>query len=302
VSGGFCVCVPARNEANHVGTLIDALAHQSVDRPVPLALCVNNSHDTTAQTALAATAQTAGRVELHLLECIFDPGLAHAGSARRAAMALGADLVGETGLLISTDADCRPPQDWIAANLACARPDRIVGGRIELDEGEPLAGPIASLKLRFDQYWQAVRAIEDEIDPIPWDAPPRHGDHTGASLAIGVALYRRAGGVPAIASGEDRALVDAAILAGGQLVHPPSVRTRVSARTEGRAQRGMAADMRRWLQASAGHVDLMVPAYDHWRKRATWRRRHRQQHGHARLPAAERLLDPLPCDMPLPEL
>ncbi|MEG8054478.1 hypothetical protein QP185_16895 [Sphingomonas aerolata] len=106
-----------------------------------------------------------------------------------------------------------------------------------------LAADMDAMQVKLDRYWACVRAIEDDIDPCRRDPAPRHGDHTGASLAILALLYRAAGGVPAIPAGEDRALVEAAVAAGGRLGHPMSVWTRVSARTIGRATGGMADHM-----------------------------------------------------------
>jgi hypothetical protein len=63
----------------------------------------------------------------------------------------------------------------------------------------------------------------------------------------------------------------------------------------------MAGDMQRWLAAS-DIAPPQVPAFEHWRARAQWRRTYRTRYGHAPLPAAERLLDALPSDMALPEL
>lgn len=297
----FCVCAPARNEAAHIATLIAALAAQTGVRQVQLALCVNNSDDGTAGIARNAADRSAGRVVVVIIEREFDAPLAHAGSARRCAMDLGANVLGDgDGLLISTDADCRPPPDWIMSNLAYAGPDRILGGRIELDEQEQPPPALFSLRKRFDLYWQAVRAIEDAIDPSPWDPAPRHGDHTGASLALEVALYRRAGGVPLLETGEDRALVEAAVGKGGRLVHPPAIWTRASARTVGRAAGGMALDMQLWLRSVASGEPPRVPGFDHWRARAEWRRQHRAHVHDARLVEAERALAPMPCDMALP--
>lgn len=298
----FCVCVPARDEAAHIGVLIAALARQTVEKPVPVAICINNSHDGTAGAAIAAADRAAGAVQLKIIECDFKPNLAHAGSARRCAMELGADLLhDDDGLLISTDADCRPPAGWIAANLSAAAGDRVVGGRIELDETQETPPELVSLKRRFDFYWQCIRNIEDTLDPQTWDPPPRHGDHTGASLAVTVSLYRRAGGVPLIPVGEDTALVAAAMNAGGILVHPASVWTRASARTAGRAEGGMAGDMRRWMEASQSGLAPMVPAFSHWRERAQWRRQQRAILGSVPIAIAERSLAPMPCDMMLPE-
>lgn len=295
-----CVCIPARNEAEHIGILIEALGEQRSVAPFCVALCVNNSDDDTVRIA-EDTAQRTG-VTLTIIKRHFDAHLAHAGSARRAAMDLGATLLDrDDGLLISTDADCRPPPDWIAANRAVAAPDRIVGGRIALDEEEALRAPaIFALRRRFDAYWQAVRAIEDDIDPLPWDPAPRHGDHTGASLALSVGLYRKAGGVPLLPTGEDRALVDAAVRAGGHLVHPEAVWTRASARTVGRATAGMANDLQGWIDILAQGETPQVPAFAHWRDRALWRR-DRRAVGAINLADAESRLPAMPCDMNLPD-
>ncbi len=298
-----CVCVPARNEAEHIGRLIEALAQQTTQIPFAVAICVNNSSDTTRSAAVGATLRFRAPFLLEIIQRDFEPDLAHAGSARRAAMDLGAEIVGSGGLLISTDADCRPPPDWVHANLAHFMPDRIIGGRIQLDELEAAKAPaIFALRGRFDAYWRAVRAIEDAIDPVEWDMPPRHGDHTGASLALSADLYLRAGGVPLLPTGEDRALVEAAIEAGGKLIHPNAVWTRASSRTVGRADGGMAADMQRWIDCAASGAIPSVPALSHWEKRARWRLRAKRNMSAAARVEAERALPPMPCDMPLPEL
>ncbi|UAK25707.1 glycosyltransferase [Sphingomonas nostoxanthinifaciens] len=298
----LCVCIPARNEAAHIATLFDALAAQDVAAPFAVALCVNNSDDGTTQIASDAAERVGSIFALHLCECVFAPERAHAGSARRAAMELGVAALGAAGgLLISTDADCNPPRDWISANLAAAAPDRIIGGRIELDEAEAAQAPeLFALRQRFDAYWRQVRKIEDSIDPSPSDPAPRHGDHTGASLALSVDLYQRAGGVPLLPVGEDRALVDAAIAAGGTLIHPQSVWTRASARIVGRAAGGMADDLQRWLDVHTRGETPSVPHFDHWDARARWRRDQRQKHGLKGVADAERQLPPMPCDMALP--
>lgn len=302
MSANVCVCIPARNEADHIGILIDALGSQNLRAPLNVALCVNNSDDDTASIARNAAALTKGQVRLAICECRFESAVAHAGSARRAAIALGADMLGEdSGLLISTDADCRPPADWVAANLAFAGNNYIIGGRIELDEQEASVSPaIFALWQRFSAYWRQVRMIEDSIDPVPWDPVPRHGDHTGASLALSVGLYRRAGGVPLLPSGEDRALVDAAIGAGGRLIHPDVVWTRTSSRIVGRAKAGMACDLQRWIDTQARGETPYVPSFAQWETRARWRRGQREGGSGADLAVIERHLPPMPCDMPLP--
>ena len=297
----FCVCVPARNEAVRLPILLDAVAAQTVDGCIPVAVCINNSDDHSLAVAHDAAVRYRGRLAIRAESCIFAPALAHAGSARGHAMAMGAAWLDGTGILISTDADCRPPAGWIAANLsAIAAGADIVGGQIVLDDAEPIDPAIAALRARFDRYWAAVRAIEDAIDPAPHDPPPRHGDHTGASIAIDAALFEAIGGVRPIASGEDRMMVIDAVAAGGRLVHPPSVWTRVSARTDGRAEGGMAVAMTDLAATLAEGSAPLVPAFDHWRARAHWRRAERAAYGVATMLAHEAALPPMPADMALP--
>ncbi|KQU57225.1 hypothetical protein ASG67_17425 [Sphingomonas sp. Leaf339] len=300
ISRRFCVCVPARNEAARLPVLLEALAGQTVTGRIPVALCINNSDDDSVGVATAVVARHAGRLDVRVQDQVFPAALAHAGSARGRAMAMGLELIQGKGVLIATDADCRPPADWIAANLAAiAAGADIVGGRIELDDAEPIDPAIMAMRARLDQYWAAVRAIEDAIDPSSNDPAPRHGDHTGASLAIDAVLYQAAGGVPPIPTGEDRALVIAGVAAGGRLAHPTAVWTRVSARSEGRAADGMAAAMRTLAAVIEEGREPHLPAFDHWRRRAAWRRAIRATNGAAAMLAAEERLPPMPADMPL---
>ena len=300
MTGRVCICVPARNESDRLPVLLNALARQDAEPPLQVALLLNNTEDESAAFANIFARSHDGRLKLVVVEKTFSEPLAHAGSARRAAMDLGAELLdGDEGVLISTDADCRPPRTWVRANLAAMAIDRVVGGRIVLDEREAVDPRLRAVRARLDRYWAQVRAIEDAIDPCPWDQPPRHGDHTGASLAMTVGLYRRAGGVPVMASGEDRALVEHARAVGGRLVHPRSVWTRASARLHGRAQGGMASDLHRISTNMAREAQLLVPDFAHWRRRAEWRRDTRALHTVGELLRRERALTPMPCDMPL---
>ncbi len=298
----FCVCVPARDEADRLPILLDALARQDIDGPIRVSILINNTVDDSV--AAVARAQAAWGERLHLAVACHDlpPERAHAGTARRLAMEAGlARIDPDRGVLISTDADTRPPSDWISAMLRAIDAGLdIVGGRIVVDDAEPLAADMDAMQVKLDRYWACVRAIEDDIDPCRWDPAPRHGDHTGASLAILAPLYRAAGGVPAIPAGEDRALVEAAVASGGRLGHPMSVWTRVSARTIGRATGGMADHMQALSDRVARGESTFLPSFDQWRARAAWRRMRRDQPGgDTGVARDEPLLPPMRCDMPL---
>lgn len=301
----FCVCVPARNERERLPLLLQALAEQDVEGPIPIAICLNNTTDASMEVIATVSRRYRDRLAVALEVATFPPELAHAGSARAAAMAAGmARLERSGGVLITSDADARPPANWISANLeAIAAGADIVGGRLVLDENDDILPGVAASRALWDRYWAAVRQIEDEIDPCPWDPPPRHGDHTGGSLAITTEMHRRSGGIPLIASGEDRAFVEAAIIAGGRLVHPPEVWTRVSARPFGRAAGGMAEMMKRMSDTASRGEAEMAPALRHWRERALWRREMRQDVcGASRFIEAEHALPPMPHDAVLAEI
>ncbi|MDM7955729.1 glycosyltransferase [Blastomonas sp.] len=299
----LCVCVPARNEADRLPVLLKAIAAQDYPGVIPVAIAVNNTTDTSLDVLERCRADYWGRLSIDVTDIQFAPREAHAGSARGLAMDRGAELLGDhaDAILVSTDADARPPATWLSAIAAgMARGADLVGGRIVIDPLESLPVRAAVLHDALDRYWERVRAIEDAIDPVAWDLPPRHGDHTGASLAITLRAYRACGGVPRIASGEDRALVMAAVAQGARLAHPSDVWVNVSPRCDGRAEGGMAEDMARLVTAGAGSAPLLMPDFDHWRARAEWRRSMRAQAASpAHMVRAEALLPPMPHDMPL---
>ncbi|EIZ79853.1 family 2 glycosyl transferase [Novosphingobium sp. Rr 2-17] len=297
----LCVCVPARNEAESLPILLSALAAQTWPHAIALSIVVNNSDDDSLAVIENARVRTMGRLSIHVEDVKFPLELAHAGSARRRAMDNGLALLPEQarGVLVSTDADTRPPPEWLEhiARAITGGAD-LVGGRIALEDAEPLPHNVVALRAAWDRYWQVVRTIEDDLDPLPWDPAPRHGDHTGASLAIRAELYGACGGVPVLPTGEDRALVAAALAQGGRLTHPADVFTYVSPRRDGRAERGMAQAMQDLFDLAATGAPPRAPGFEHWCERALWRRSLRERpDGHALIARAEPLLAPMPHDM-----
>ncbi|WP_243841223.1 glycosyltransferase family A protein [Novosphingobium sp. PhB55] len=298
----LCICIPARNEARRLETLLPALAAQTWPGVIPVSLVINNTNDDSDVVVERAAKRFRGRLAIHAEQVMFPKANAHAGTARRRAMDKGLSLASRAdAVLVSTDADTRPPPQWLERTAsAFERGADMVGGRIVLDPQETLPEGVRAYRQAWDRYWQAVRAVEDAIDPRPWDPAPRHGDHTGASLAIRSALYAACGGVPPIPTGEDRALVAAAIGSGGRLAHPLDVFTYVSARRDGRAAGGMSLEMERMFANVASGRRPMAPSLDHWRLRAAWRRELRRQDGGDGLIARrEPMLEPMPNDIEL---
>lgn len=297
-TGKLVVCIPARDEAMRLPRLLNALALQTV-RDVIVVLALNNTTDRSRDVIASAQARYSA-LTIIVDDVTFPPADAHAGSARRRAMDFAADLAGSDGYVLTTDADTRPPPDWLGQNLtAMARGLDIVGGRIVIDDSEAMPEAVAAARQLADRYWARVRDIEDSIDPVSWDMPPRHGDHTGASLCITASAYRRCDGVPAIASGEDRALVRAVVRQGGRLAHPIGIWTRVSPRVDGRAAGGMADHMKHLQDSTLAHADAMLPSFAQWRARAAWRREMRAKGGSALIAELEDDLSPMVDDMAL---
>ncbi|WP_375453571.1 glycosyltransferase [uncultured Methylobacterium sp.] len=266
------VCVPARDEVRRLPRLIRSLAVQdgfSAAAPLRLVIVANNCDDGTADAVRAmAAAGEAGPVAIRLVEARLAPGEAHVGTARRMALDAGAAWLEADGcpdgLLLTTDADARVPRSWVAANLRALEAAEIVGGRLAIDPETAPAPALADLHARIERYWAAVRAIEDAFDPQAHDPAPRHGDHTGASLALRAALYRRVGGLPPLPRGEDNALVARVREAGGRLRHCPDVSVLVSDRAAGRADGGMATEMVRRAAAARAALPYRLPAPSYW--------------------------------------
>ena len=125
MTGRIAVCVPVRDEALRLPRLLDALAAQ--DGPA-FTLCLLFAGCTDASAAVvAARAET---LPFPVLTGSLTRAAPNAGRARRAAMALGQDAVGEGGILISTDADSLPAAGWLAANLRALAHADVVAGRV----------------------------------------------------------------------------------------------------------------------------------------------------------------------------
>lgn len=259
------IAVPARNEASRLPQLFSALCAQSwlrLDRRLRVILVINNSDDGSF-CAAKKLAEAHPRLELLASEIVLPQPLAHVGSARRLAGDQALQLLGpsENGVILMTDADSRPDSGWIEHSLtAIAAGAHVVSGEIFGDQEEEIrlgSGFLkrAQLRKRFDHLSDHLACL---IDPDPSDPWPRHRDHTGASLAVRADWLARVGGVPALPSREDLALVSALQREGAVLRHAPDVKVIVSARLDGRAPGGMAACLRQWVLEEQNGDPLLV--------------------------------------------
>jgi GT2 family glycosyltransferase len=268
----IAVAIPARNEAAHIGGCLAALTRQTNAQIDHIVLCVNNTTDNTA--AVARATRLAPPTTLHVIECDLPRRFAHAGQARRLAMEKAYRLVGDSGVLLTTDADGIVDPDWTEANLAALREGAdAVAGWVDLD---PESWHRIPLKLHEDDAREcAYDALCDEIharlDPDPDDPMPRHTQNSGASIAVTGRAYRLCGGLPAMNHGEDRAFIAALRRADARIRHAPECHVTVSGRTEGRALGGMADTIRRRMWAPDPYLDDRLEPADLCAKRARLR-------------------------------
>lgn len=262
------VAIPVRDEAALIQDCLRALALQHGPYKPNIVLLVNNSRDGTADIARAMKPTLP--CVLHVIEHEFRADQANAGEARRLAMQHAADLTDAGGLVMTTDADGCVAPDWLEANLAAFEAGAdVVCGRAVIDPIDALRIPT---HLHEDDrhevaYGSALDRIGAMLDPDPADPWLRHTEESGASIAVRLESFLEAGGVPAIPSGEDRALVEALRRIDARIRHDPYVSVTVSGRTEGRATAGMADTIRRRLKQQDAAIDSsMEPVADRLRR------------------------------------
>ncbi len=278
------VAIPVKNEAARIADCLLALDRQQAEAAPEILLLLNDCTDETG--AIVRTLMPSLSVRLHIVETTFTARNANAGHARSLAMRLAAEAASRTGVLLTTDADGRVAPDWLAANLAALRAGaEAVAGRAQLD---PVEAALIPAHLHDDDAREcAFGTMLDEIDclvdPDPFDPWPRHTEHSGASIAVTCAAWRRAGGMPAPQLGEDRAFFAALRRVDAAIRHDPAVQVVVSGRTDGRARGGMADTIRRRISHQDEFLDdQMEPALDRLRRatlraacRAAWVGQHR---------------------------
>jgi glycosyltransferase involved in cell wall biosynthesis len=224
------IVVPARNEAAHVATAIDALGAAIAEVPpeIEIALCVvdDGSTDGTGDVARAALAalgpgapvvRTVGRVEV-----------GSAALARRLgfAVATGDWTAAERTWLLSTDADSRVRHDWIVRHLEYAEHGvAAVAGVVDLLDDDETA--------EF-----AVRWRSDYGSTIAADRTHPHAHAT--NLGVRLDAYRAVGGFRPCDGAEDTDLWRRLHEAGFEPVADASIVVDTSGRRAGRVRDGFA--------------------------------------------------------------
>lgn len=275
------VAIPAKDEEHDIGRALSALAEAARGMRCEVVVLANDCRDATAAVARSHGRQgrdarrgDAPGFGVHAIECRLPPGRANAGHARRLAMDAAVALCAPGDLLMTSDADAAvTPGTLQAVAAALARADLVCGG---ISTTLPEAVASAASIRRIDGASEPARALVHEvrfaIDRLfgaqPEGACP-HYVESGACLALTPDLYRRLGGLPDVASSEDRALVRAAEAAGARVAYAGAAHAWVSARLDGRAAGGMAEAIRTRLADPDPQADQSLIGVDaleaHWR-------------------------------------
>jgi hypothetical protein len=265
--------IPVKNEQEYIGDCLRALSSQTGKHSYGLVLLLNNCTDETPAIVnhFAATLP----IPISVIAIELPTQMANSGYSRRISMEKAALLAHPGAVLMTTDADGRVPDNWVEANLTIlSRGIDAVAGRAELDPTDAAKIPQAlhDDDARECRYGQLLDEIYMLLDPDPADPWPRHNEHSGASIAVTLEAYRKAGGMPVVSPGEDRAFVEALKKTDARIRHAPEIAVTVSGRISGRAIGGMADTIRRRLFRQDIFIDDQLEPVCHALKRAMLRR------------------------------
>jgi hypothetical protein len=270
------VAIPVRNEADRIVPCLQAIEAQQATRADKVILLLNNCTDDTADRirAIAPLLTTpCATIQRSLYGAEATAGFARSVALRHAAAGLS-----DEDILITTDADGTVDPMWMSENLhAINHGAEAVCGQADID---PAEAHLIPAHLHQDDVRECrLNAMLDEIssllDPDPHDPLPRHTQEAGASIAVTVGAWRRAGGMPPVPTGEDRAFIENLRRVDARIRHARAVRVTVSARAIGRAAGGMADTIRRRMIEQDEFTDAAIePAMDRYR-RMTFRARAR---------------------------
>jgi hypothetical protein len=273
------VAIPARDEETLLPHCLDAVdaALGRLTAPAMIVVLVNDSADASFAVASACAAATAHPVLVVDVER--PPALRHAGGARRAVLELAAAVTAPGGFILTTDADSVPDVGWAAASVrALEAGNDLVCGRVRVDRRERDALPSA-LRRRHrleEKVKAAAVALEDRLDPRPHNPGPRHAGIFAAALAMRRDAYLAVGGLPAVACGEDEALVRRMTEEDRPVYFARDAVVRTSLRSLGRAVGGVADAIAARISDPDTPCDASVPRAAVVARRAVFRRRLRE--------------------------
>lgn len=235
------VALPARDEETLIARCLEALARQEdvAYERYEVLLVLDHCSDATEERA-REVGKRHPNLRLHFLD---GPGRG-VGHARRVGMEAACERlmrIGRPGgLIASTDADSMAAPDWISSQLALVEVGaKAIGGRIELEDGGRILSRNALEWYERQSRSRYRRVLSSRLS----EKAPEHWQFSGASLSLTAEVYRGIGGLPPQADLEDEYLERTLEEKGVEITRSSSVRVTTSARTFGRASRGLAQSL-----------------------------------------------------------
>ena len=151
----------------------------------------------------------------------------------------------EDGLIACTDADSCPDRRWLECQLAHVRAGALaIAGLVELDLEDSSALPPNVVRRRERDASERLARIRAT------DPGAGHHHFAGASMAVTAGVYRQVGGLEPVDGLEDARFAARLTEHGVSIVRATDVRVRTSARSVGRARRGLSVDLAvsTWLE------------------------------------------------------
>jgi hypothetical protein len=136
--------------------------------------------------------------------------------------------------------------------------------------------PLAAAGAIECEYAGLPDEIDARLDPVPWDPWPRHDEHSGASSAVTMAAYLRAGGMPRFESGEDREFYAELWHVDARIRHANDAVVTISGRAGGRVAGGAADAVRHRLGCADTFLDTRLEPASDAVARIIFRRRFRE--------------------------
>ncbi|MEE2951283.1 MAG: glycosyltransferase [Pseudomonadota bacterium] len=267
----YAACIPVRNEAAHIGRCLAALNGEFARAAHSLVL-INDSDDESAEIVTGKIAR--GECAATAVTVRWQEGLGSAPRARALAFELALSIAPNARLL-STDGDTLVCPGLLRAYDACFEAGfDLVCGRIGFLPEEaaclPPADPQRDAAIRA--YRDASREIGALCFPDPDNPFPHHGNIGGANFAITSEAYRKAGPIPLVAFGEDRALRRRCEAHGLRISYADGPRVETSCRLDRPATGGLAAELLRNRTETDPLVDEALETPRHLLQRLRMRR------------------------------
>lgn len=219
------VVIPARDEERSIGAALRAV--DVAARRLGLPTCIVVVLDGCRDDSLGAVRATPTEVPV---EVVVAPTPKKVGAARALGVArAAAHSHPETTWIASTDADSTVAPDWLTTHVALA--DAGIGAVVGAVAVTEWTGRPATLPELF------LRRYELSRGPAPVH---------GANLGVRLDAYLAAGGFPAVACGEDHALVAALRACGTIVAYTTASPVTTSVRRVGRVRGGFADTLTAW--------------------------------------------------------